>query len=263
MSSESSQQPDESTSPSQPARNPVERILVWGLILVLLGVVGVEAMARFSYGNSLKSLETALARDEQGDTLTIEEVAGHISGFPNRQDDPEQRVLTYTWNGMLKTYGSIIMRYSADNEVVGLETADAPPEEEDVEGDESDDPLAVDESDDESYGGEGGGGRRGGGRGLDPMQFDADGDGKISREEAPERMQEFFDEIDTNSDGFADEAELEARRAAFQRGGRGGGRGGEGGDRPQRPQRPDFGDSSEDSEAEERPDGDSASNADE
>jgi len=70
---------------------------------------------------------------------------------------------------------------------------------------------------DGSGGGEGAGGGRGEGRRFDPMQADVDGDGKISREEAPERMQAAFDEIDTNGDGFLDEAEFEARRAARQR----------------------------------------------
>jgi hypothetical protein len=249
MSSESSPQTGGQTAPNQPPRNPAERIVVWGLILGLLGVVGVEAMARFSYGNSLRSLEAALARDEQGDTLTVEEVAGHISGFPQRQDDPDKRVLTYTWRGLLKTYGSITMRYSRDSEVVGLETADAPSEQEVVvENDDSG------EEEEEASGETEGGGRGGrGGGGFDPMQWDTDGDGKLSREELPERMQENFDEIDTNGDGFADEAEFAARRAAFQRRRGQGGRGGNGGDRPQRPQRPDFGGASEDSDTEAPP----------
>ena len=78
-----------------------------------------------------------------------------------------------------------------------------------------------------------GGGRRGGGRrgGFDLMQYDTDSDGKVSKEEAPERMRGFFDRIDGNGDGFIDKAEIDAMRARFQ-GGRGGrqgdGRGGAG-----------------------------------
>ena len=42
------------------------------------------------------------------------------------------------------------------------------------------------------------------------MQFDEDGDGKLSREELPPRMaQQMFDRIDTNGDGFLDKEELE------------------------------------------------------
>lgn len=80
----------------------------------------------------------------------------------------------------------------------------------------------------------GGGGRgagaRGGGGG-DPaqivdrmMQGDANGDGKLSREEMPERFAErMFDAADANGDGFIDREEL-AGWAASRRG-RGGGAG--------------------------------------
>lgn len=62
-----------------------------------------------------------------------------------------------------------------------------------------------------------GGPGRGPGKGFDLMELDKDGDGKISRQEAPERMQGFFDMVDTNQDGFLDKAELAAMRAKFQR----------------------------------------------
>jgi len=76
------------------------------------------------------------------------------------------------------------------------------------------------------------------GRGM--MQLDRDGDGKLSRDEAPERMRDSFNQLDTNGDGFIDAAELSALQKRAGRGGRGpgargqgeGGRGkGEGGER--------------------------------
>jgi HlyD family secretion protein len=66
---------------------------------------------------------------------------------------------------------------------------------------------------------------RGGGMNL--MQFDKDGDGKVSREEiqdAPERLQDAFDRIDTNGDGYLDASEIAAaqrRRAERERSGDG------------------------------------------
>lgn len=51
------------------------------------------------------------------------------------------------------------------------------------------------------------------------MRMDSDGDGQISREEAPEPMQDVFDRLDENGDGFIDLQEVEAMRARFRQGG--------------------------------------------
>jgi multidrug efflux pump subunit AcrA (membrane-fusion protein) len=56
-------------------------------------------------------------------------------------------------------------------------------------------------------------GKSGGGRG-NLMQYDANKDGKVSREEAPERVAQFFDNIDQNHDGFIDAKEAAAAAAA-------------------------------------------------
>lgn len=54
-------------------------------------------------------------------------------------------------------------------------------------------------------------GRRGGGGGMAArlMNRDQNGDGKISRDEAPERMLQRFDMMDANADGFIDSDEIE------------------------------------------------------
>ncbi len=76
--------------------------------------------------------------------------------------------------------------------------------------------------------GRGGEGRPGGGGGGVGMferlkESDKDGDGKISRQEAPEWLTERFDRFDLNKDGFIDEEEIrqvaERARENFQRGG--------------------------------------------
>ncbi|NLF72325.1 MAG: HlyD family efflux transporter periplasmic adaptor subunit [Candidatus Anammoximicrobium sp.] len=72
-------------------------------------------------------------------------------------------------------------------------------------------------------GGGPGGGPGGPGGGFDLMASDKDGDGKISKAEAPEFMQAFFDRVDTNGDGMLDKAEMEVMR---QRRVSGGSRGG-------------------------------------
>lgn len=86
-------------------------------------------------------------------------------------------------------------------------------------------------------GGFGGGGFGGG----DPAQFvdrmiersDANKDGKLAEDELPEFMRQGFADMDTNKDGFADKAEIEASfQRMRERFGQGRGPGGPGGDRP-------------------------------
>lgn len=94
------------------------------------------------------------------------------------------------------------------------------------------------------------GGQRPGGGGGDfaasfvrrIMENDKNKDGKISKEEMPERGRENFDASDTDKDGFLSEAELkksiEERFSRFRQGGNrrpGQGRPGEGSGRPRRP----------------------------
>jgi collagen type III alpha len=82
---------------------------------------------------------------------------------------------------------------------------------------------------------EGGKARAGGRPSLDMKSLDKDGDGKLSREEAPERMKDFFDNMDTDKDGAVSSAELAEVRKKMQQmqaqqgGMPGGGPGGPGG----------------------------------
>ena len=69
-----------------------------------------------------------------------------------------------------------------------------------------------------------------GGAGGDRMgsffdRMDQDGDGKISKDEAPGRMADFFGEMDTDGDGFLTKDEM--KEAMERRRGGGGGRGGD------------------------------------
>jgi HlyD family secretion protein len=63
-------------------------------------------------------------------------------------------------------------------------------------------------------------------RAMNPMQFDKNRDGKLTKDELPEQMQGFFDRMDTNGDGVVDSAELAELRRSMQGAGGPGGPGG-------------------------------------
>jgi len=52
------------------------------------------------------------------------------------------------------------------------------------------------------------------------MQYDSDGDKRISREEAPGRIKSFFDRVDANGDSFITNTEIKKLREQMQQSGR-------------------------------------------
>jgi hypothetical protein len=204
----------EAAPPSRKPRNPVERALVWGLILALLVVTAVEARARLAYSQSLSRLQDAITAAEatQVSEFKIDHVPALLAGSPSEHHESRRfdQLAHYRWNGLFKQYG-LHVSYGTYTKVVTGVTSDDPPADPHAAaaGDGDGDAAADDPSGAEGQSESGGGGER---RRFDPLQADADGDGKLSREEAPGRLGENFDAVDKNSDGFLDAAELEARR---------------------------------------------------
>jgi hypothetical protein len=258
-----SPQSDSNAAQSEPAspgagkkpRSPVERVIVWGGIIVLLLLVAVQAHARKGYEWTLEALQPLVDDDFEGAVpLAIADVEQHVVGFPSQSENvvsPTRTERVYRWRGLRGSYG-ITLAYNpaADTSVVTSLVTDGAPEPEAPVYDDSADGEASDlmagmpgggGSGPSSHDAEGGG--PGGERGqFNPMDDDADGDGMLSRDEVSERMLEGFDDNDANSDGFLDAAEIEAMRARMREM-FGGGRG-DGEDRPQRPSAEEPGDSS-------------------
>ncbi len=222
------------SSSAAPAANPVGRpprsqLEFWfvrgGMVLLLL-LVGVQAHARFGYEMSLKKLQARLAEAETSHhdvELLLSDVPRCIVGWPSCSTRSEHhwRVMTYSWRGLTDTFQIHLPYDSTESQpaVMELVTADAPaPVVEDVShvarltAQAAHAMVAPEISGPGALGGSGGPLVRAGGQRPDIMASDADGDGKVSREEAPERMTQFFDRIDANADGFIDAEEAAAAR---------------------------------------------------
>jgi hypothetical protein len=198
-------------------RNPVERAVVWTLIGAMLVLVAVEASAKFGYDLSRSSLEAAIKTAEDSNTpLLIEQVPALMTGYhrDTTQETEHDGVVTYRWPSLFKQYGLNVRYRSNLRTVVGVSSDNAPPEQPRIIAS-----APPEEEEGETAEGAQGDGQAppGEGRGrFDPMQYDADKDGRLSKEEvaASNRMSESFARIDTNSDGFADAEELTAWRAS-------------------------------------------------
>jgi hypothetical protein len=224
-----------------PKRNPVERVVVWGVIVVGLALIAVQAKAWYSCRESLKRVLDAVRATEASTDIshvTIDSLATVLVGNPEASDEVQGHdgIRHYVWKGLVKDYG-IHVRYGVQSRMVTevLNDNPPPPEQRPVIGTADGPADAGEQGGPPMTPGEGGGPPGGGRPDFNPMQFDGDGDGRLSRDEAPERMRAVFDQIDTNGDGFLDGEELAARRA--QRGPRQGPPGShdETGSRPPRP----------------------------
>ena len=231
MSSPGPAQPN----PSQPAsntpasakrpRSPAERVLVWGGIVVLLVLVGVQARARFGYTMTLNALQDRIAEDEGPNPrpLLVSDVNSHLVGWPgqSRKEESQHRgTIQLSWRGLTTTYEITLPFDPSEKEpaIFGLETKDAPTVEEQLATTEEEFVMPTAGPSMMPTGGPGPGMHGAGpGGGRDPMANDADGDGKLSREEAQGRLQENFDAADTDADALLSLEEITAWREANPR----------------------------------------------
>lgn len=111
------------------ARSPVERIVVWGGIVVLLGLAAYQARARVGYTMTLSALQDRLEEDEGSDAkqLLLKDLDSYVVGWPSRtQEEPttHKGTIELTWPGLSASYG-IVVGYDPSEEgkpVTGLET---------------------------------------------------------------------------------------------------------------------------------------------
>lgn len=234
----------------KPPRNPIERVIVWGLIGGLLVAVGIEARAQRGYAMSLDAVQTAFADNEEVQ-IELADARKLMTLSPAEVKDADASGLMdfhrFSWFSLFKSgeYEITLTVSKGSSEVISFATPAAP--EPALTLPASDDEMS--EMEDYSGGGYPGGGFSDGGENWsggggfqpppDPLvsHLDADSNGEISAEEI-EGAVAVLESLDSNGDGELTPDEFDPHGS----GRRGGGSGGAGGSEPDsgRPRRPEI-----------------------
>ena len=244
----------------KPSRNPVERVIVWGLIGLLLVVVAIEARAQRGYAMSLDAVQSAFADNEEVQLQLADARKLMTLSQAEVKDADSSGIMDYyrfSWLSLFKSGEyEITLRVSKDNseEVISFATPAAP----DLALAMTDPAPSEDEmSEMEDYSGEGypgggefpgGGNSFGGGRYQPPpnplvTHLDSDGDNELSAEEI-EGSPAVLLALDANGDGELTREEFDpegfGRGGGFGSGGFGSGGAGENESDSGRPRRPEI-----------------------
>jgi hypothetical protein len=118
-----------SSTSKKPARNPVERAIVWGLIAIAGGVAAWEYRAKSGYDSSLEYIQKRVnAVNGAGDTenqpaLKVGEVKEHLSGGPTVSEMTKSaqgdKLVNLKWPSLFKKYELVlVVNNNTDNAVV-------------------------------------------------------------------------------------------------------------------------------------------------
>ncbi len=222
----------------KPTRNPIERVIVWGLIGALLVVMGIEARAQRGYTMSLDAFQKAFSDGEEIE-IALDDARKLMALGPAEVKAPDEHgpfhyydYYRFSWFSLFKSGDyEITLKVTDDDDlnVVSFSTPAAPqpdwiqdstlPPEEDA----SDDPAAMGGGfsgggfpGGEGFGGNGNGNGNGngggdggfgsGGRGFRPppnplvTRLDVDGDDELSAEEIADSPA-VLASLDANGDG--------------------------------------------------------------
>ena len=125
-SSDEASKKKDANEPKKP-RSPIERLVVWGLILVMGGVAAYEYSQRRAYERHLAVLTEALEKSEGEDEVKFADIASKL---------PEKPSITegnfgggtydlYTWKwGALREYKIELFVSKTDNKLIAIKQQD-------------------------------------------------------------------------------------------------------------------------------------------
>ncbi|MEK6257230.1 MAG: hypothetical protein AABP62_01305 [Planctomycetota bacterium] len=115
----------ESPSPTPPGkkpRSPVERVIVWGGIAILLGVLAFEARQKYSYDPTVGHLRKVFSEDTEK-YVKLSEIRPMIAGSPSEVKTPHERRsyqrIDLKWPSLFKDYRvQLIVESEGDDPLV-------------------------------------------------------------------------------------------------------------------------------------------------
>ena len=110
------------TPPFKKPRSPVERVIVWGGIAIMLGILAFEARQKYSYDPTVSQLRKLLS-DETETYLKLSEVRPLIAGSPSESRTPYERKayhkIDLKWPSLFKDYRvQLIVESEGDDPLV-------------------------------------------------------------------------------------------------------------------------------------------------
>jgi hypothetical protein len=109
-------------------RNPVEVVLVWGLIGVLCVVALIELAAKLSYDRALAGLTNARAQQTRNDPFTRSDALASVPRKPvettTEVDGAERKTYVWTWFSLFKTYRIELYVTAKDDYVIDFRTGE-------------------------------------------------------------------------------------------------------------------------------------------
>ena len=115
------------TPPDKKPRSPVERVIVWGGIAILLGVLAFEARQKYSYDPTVSQLRKLLSEDTEK-YMKLSEIRPLIIGSPSEEKLPHARKayhrINLKWPSLFKDYRVELIVESEGNDplVAGFST---------------------------------------------------------------------------------------------------------------------------------------------
>lgn len=106
---------DDGPAKKKPARNPVERGIVWGVIALLVIGGGIAVIsdrgARGDYDATVSKIQSAMRAANEGRTdVRMTEVEGMISGSPTREESEKGGLKSrkMIWTSLVRSYDATI-----------------------------------------------------------------------------------------------------------------------------------------------------------